>query len=43
MNLLDTNIIIRYLTNDDPEKAERCDKLFKKALHGKEKIRLNHL
>ncbi len=43
MKLIDTNIIIRYLTNDDPHKAAQCEKIFKKALSGKEKLILNHL
>lgn len=32
MIFLDTNIILRYLTKDDPSKAEKCNKLFKKAV-----------
>ncbi len=28
---IDTNIIIRYLTNEDPKKAQACYALFKKA------------
>lgn len=28
MDFLDTNIILRYLTKDDPRKAERCFDLF---------------
>jgi predicted nucleic acid-binding protein len=28
MEFLDANIILRYLTRDDPEKAERCFELF---------------
>ncbi|MBU0570736.1 MAG: PIN domain-containing protein [Bacteroidetes bacterium] len=42
-HLLDANILIRYFTNDDPKKAERCEALFKKVAAGKEKILLNHL
>jgi len=34
MRFLDTNIILRYLTRDDPQKAERCLQLFKKAERG---------
>ncbi len=28
MEFLDTNVILRYLTRDDPQKAERCYALF---------------
>lgn len=31
MDFLDTNIIIRYLTKDDPAKAERCYELFQRV------------
>lgn len=31
MEFLDTNIILRYLTKDDPTKAERCYKLFQQV------------
>ena len=31
---VDTNIFIRYLTNDDPVKADRVDKLLDKAADG---------
>lgn len=32
---VDTNIFLRYLTGDDPEKFERCKNLFKRALEKK--------
>lgn len=32
---VDTNVFLRYLTNDGPAKARRADKLFKKAVSGK--------
>ncbi|MCF8056234.1 MAG: type II toxin-antitoxin system VapC family toxin [Desulfocapsa sp.] len=32
---LDTNIILRYLTNDDPIKADRVEQLLQKAASGK--------
>ena len=32
---LDTNIFLRYLTNDDPEKADRVEQLLRKAASGK--------
>ncbi len=31
MEFVDTNIFIRYLTNDDPQKAQACFELFQKA------------
>jgi len=31
MEFLDTNIILRYLTKDDPAKAERCFQLFQRV------------
>ncbi len=43
MRLLDTNILIRYLTNDHPKLASRCEALFEKISNGKEKVMLNHL
>lgn len=33
-SILDTNIFIRYLTNDNPAKADRVDKLLEKAAKG---------
>jgi predicted nucleic acid-binding protein len=32
---IDTNILLRYLTADDPEKFKRCKNLFKQALEKK--------
>lgn len=32
---IDTNILLRYLTGDDPEKFERCKDLFKRAFEKK--------
>lgn len=34
MKFLDTNVILRYLTRDDPEKAEKCYELFQKVKRG---------
>ena len=34
MMFLDANVILRYLTRDDPEKAERCKELLLKADRG---------
>jgi len=36
MTFLDTNVILRYLTWDEPKKAKRCEGLFKRATEGKE-------
>ncbi len=35
---IDTNLFIRYLTNDDPEKANRVEKLLDQASDGKVKL-----
>jgi len=32
---VDTNVFLRYLTNDDPIKAKRADSLFRDAVRGK--------
>lgn len=40
MRLLDTNIIIRYLTGDDPAKAANCLALLQRAERGEERVRL---
>ena len=32
---IDTNLFIRYLTNDDPQKADRVDRLLEQAVNGK--------
>ncbi len=31
---IDTNLFIRYLTNDDPQKADRVDRLLEQAVTG---------
>lgn len=36
MKFLDTNVIIRYLTRDDEEKAEACYRLFQQVRSGDE-------
>ena len=38
MRFVDTNVFIRYLTNDIPEKADACEKLFAKAVAKKETL-----
>ena len=35
---VDTNLFIRYLTNDDPAKAERVERLLKDAAAGKVRL-----
>ena len=35
---IDTNLFIRYLTNDDPQKADRVDQLLEQAANGKIKL-----
>jgi predicted nucleic-acid-binding protein len=35
---IDTNLLIRYLTNDDPAKADRVDKLLQQAPSGKVRL-----
>jgi predicted nucleic-acid-binding protein len=40
---VDTNIFLRFLTNDDPEKAQRAEALFKKAVAGKVTLRTSVL
>lgn len=43
MKFLDTNIIIRYLTNDDPKKADLCEKLFEQTKKGKQELFISDL
>ena len=40
---IDTNLFIRYLTNDDPQKAEAVEKLLLNAKSGKIKLVTSHL
>jgi predicted nucleic-acid-binding protein len=35
---VDTNVFLRFLTNDDPVKAKRAETLFRDALRGKIKL-----
>lgn len=35
---VDTNVFIRFLTNDDPTKAKRAEALFRNAVEGKVKL-----
>jgi predicted nucleic-acid-binding protein len=43
MVFLDTNVIIRYITNDDPHKADQCELLFKQVKEGKQKLFISDL
>ena len=36
MKFIDTNIFIRFLTNDIPEKADACEQLFREAVEKNE-------
>lgn len=36
MKFIDTNIILRYLTKDDPQKEKKCAELFQRTSMGKE-------
>ena len=38
MRFIDTNVFIRFLTNDIPQKADACERIFKKAVEKKEII-----
>jgi uncharacterized protein len=38
MRFVDTNIFIRYLTKDNPRKAEACFALFHRAKQGEEAL-----
>jgi predicted nucleic acid-binding protein len=38
MRFVDTNVFIRYLTRDDPQKAEACRELFERVDRGEEEI-----
>lgn len=43
MNFLDTSVLIRYFTKDDPEKAGRSEELFRKTEAGHLTLYLTHL
>ncbi len=40
---VDTNVFLRFLTGDDPEKAQRCRALFERAQHGELELHLSSL
>ncbi|MGH3430495.1 MAG: PIN domain-containing protein [Mycobacteriales bacterium] len=41
MRGLDTNVVVRYLTQDDPAQAEKVNGLIEKAVAGGEKLHLD--
>jgi predicted nucleic acid-binding protein len=43
MKLLDTNVIIRFLTRDNPAQAEKARGLFEKVVAGKERLLVSDL
>ncbi len=43
MTFLETTILVRYLTGDDPQKSHRCERLFKKTESGEETLYITHL
>lgn len=43
IRLIDTNVLIRYLTQDDPEKANRGRVLLKRVERGDEEVAISHL
>jgi len=38
MRFVDTNVFLRFLLNDDPEKADACEMLFRRAIEGEESL-----
>ena len=43
MTFLDANVIIRYVTQDEPQKTARCEQLFKKVEAGTEALLIHVL
>ena len=43
MKLLDTNVIIRFITRDHPAKAEKLKRLFERVVAGKEQLLVTDL
>lgn len=41
--VIDANVILRFLTNDDPEQAERCAALLERVQNGEEQVFLPDL
>ena len=40
---LDSNVLVRYLTQDDPVQSKKADQLVDKALQSGERLYLNHV
>ena len=38
MRFVDTNIFLRFLVNDEPDQADACEALFRKAIEGEESL-----
>ena len=38
MRFVDTNVFLRFLLNDDPEKADACEMIFQRAVNGEESL-----
>lgn len=38
MRFLDTNVVLRYLTRDDPKKAQACYELFQRLQRGDDEV-----
>lgn len=38
MRFVDTNIFLRFMVNDDPQKADACEMLFRRAITGEESL-----
>ena len=38
MRFVDTNVFIRFLTNDVPQKADACEKIFRRAIEKKDSL-----
>ncbi|MDP2936401.1 MAG: type II toxin-antitoxin system VapC family toxin [Dehalococcoidia bacterium] len=41
--LIDTNVLLRFLTGDDPSKAEACKELFERAERNEVELHINEL
>jgi predicted nucleic acid-binding protein len=38
--IIDTNVILRYLTDDIPEQAQKSEELFTRVIEGKETVEI---
>lgn len=43
MIFLETSVLVRYLSGDDPRKASRCEQLLKDAQRGKVTLYVSHM